>query len=224
MKLAYLLALASATVVTAHAGGLPSSYYKVKISADATLQTAPDKTKKAKVTTNDVIEALIDQLGVPSSSPSQFDIIACFTGNNDQIMESATYYLARTRGPADFRYKVLIPEAVFDTEGGQSVFKRVFTANSSTVKVNVTDSFSSIELNTSMLTISAQGLANAQVTVKDFSLLGDPYLSLVKNRFEGHHVIETGDGTDGVGTINASIEGAVKTEDFNELQTLGVPF
>jgi hypothetical protein len=223
VKTSTLLALASASVLPVYAGGAPvaKAYYKVKINAEATLQTDFDETTNARVNTSDVIEALIDQLGVPSSKASDFDIIACYLGGDDDIMDAATYYLARTRGPADNRYKVKIPSSVFDTNGGEAVFKRVFTFNNSTVKVNITDAFSGLLLDTSDLEINASGLADAQVTVKDAGLGGNPYLSLVKNHYSGHHVIDV--GPQGVGTINAKIEGSVKADTFDSLATILLP-
>jgi hypothetical protein len=226
MKLITVLALAMASVITANAGDTPSTYYKVKISADATLQTSIDKTARAKVTTSDVIKALIDQYdrtninNLPSTKASDYDLIASYAGGNDQVMGAATYFLVRARGQGN-QFKTRIPSSILRTNGGEAVFKRVFTANSSTVKVNVTDSFSTLNLNTATLDIRAQGLADAQVTVKNVNdgNPGDEFLSLVKNEFEGHHVIGTVDA-DGVGTINAKIEGKLKTETFDDLPTL----
>ncbi|MCW1921811.1 hypothetical protein OKA05_04555 [Luteolibacter arcticus] len=222
MKLAQIIGVASVAVISsAYAGEpAPNAFYKVKITAQATIQTALDETSSAQIDTNDVIEALLDELGTPTSSPQHFDIIATYEGEDDQVMEVATYYLARTRGPADERYKVLIPTGFFDTEGGSAVFKRVFTANNSTLKVNITDSFSLLEINTSMLSLDSQGLAKAQVTVKDTGEGGDPFLSLVKNNFSGNHVVGIDDVGEGVGSINANIGGAIKKSVFDSLPDL----
>jgi hypothetical protein len=217
MKLTALLVATLATVITANAGmATARSHYKVKINVHGTFQTAIDDTSNDIFNTNDVIDALIDELGVPSSRASDFDIIASYVGEDDDIMDSATYFLARTRGPVNGRYKVAIPLLVFNTEGGNAVFKRVFTANNSTIKVNITDSFSRLFLNTDLLFVNSEGLADAQVTVKDVEIGGDPFLSLVKNRYSGHHVVETED-FEGVGTIEAKIEGKVTTEAFDDL-------
>lgn len=223
MKLIALLVAASATVITANAGtSTARSHYKVKINAQATLQTGIDQTSNNTVKTNDVIEALANELGVPFSRASEFDIIASYAGENDDIMDTATYFLARTRGPKTARYKVQIPALVFNTTGGTAVFKRVFTANNSTTKVNITDSFSKLIVNTGTLSINSDGLANAQVTVKDLRVGGNPFLSLVKNNFNGHHIIGVGI-LNGVGSINAKIEGKLTTEAFDSLPVWVAP-
>lgn len=233
MKIVKTLAVAAASVIAANAGPapIPRTYYKVTISAEATLQTGYGSTKNAKLNTSDVIAALIDQwerdsiAPIPSTKTSEYDLIACYEGGNDQVMQAATYFLVRSRGQG-LRFKSQIPEKVFDTEGGDAVFKRLFTANNSTVKAEVTDSFSVLFLQTETLAIDSSGLADAKVTVKDavmaasapVSALGfEPaYLSNVENKFNGHHVVRLAD-VGGVGSIEAEVKGKFKTETFDDL-------
>ena len=197
--------------------------YRVKFNASAQLQTSEDGTTSAKVGTSDVIAALLDTLGVliPSGTKaSQCDIIAHYD-NDEDIIDNVEYYLVRSRGPQEGHFKVRIDPFFFNTTGGDTVFKRTFSANNTTVKATFWDADTVATFTVDDIFLEGHGLTTGNVTIKDVGTL-DARLNQANARFNGFVSGEL-DETDGVGTLNMSFGGSLSNAVFDDLPLLEIP-
>ena len=197
--------------------------YRVKINASAQLQTAINDTTSVRVGTSDVIEALLSELG--SARPaglkaSQCDIIAHYQ-NNEDVVDNVEYYLVCSRGPNNVHFKVRIDPGYFDTVGGNTVFKRTFSANNTTVKATFWDAGTVAIIDLDDVEVLGRGLTTGNVTIKDVGTL-NARLNQANARFDGFVSGEV-DGLDGAGSLLISFGGALSNAVFDDLPLVVFP-
>ena len=197
--------------------------YKVKINASAQLQTSVNDTTPVKVGTSDVIAGLLDALGgakPAGTTPSQCDIIAHYA-NNEDIIDNVEYYLVRTRGPQGGRFKVRIDPFFFDTTGGDTVFKRTFSANNTTVKATFWDANTLATFNAGDVTLQGRGLTTGNVTIKDVGTL-NARLNQANANFDGF-ISGDVDGDDAVGSLSINFGSSLSNDVFDDLPSILFP-
>ena len=230
MKITRTFALAAmampllASSATAAQGSQPRNYFRVQLKANAELQTSFDGITKGKLTTNDVINGLLDDLEliVPSgTTAAQCDIIACYADNED-ILDQVTYYLVRTRGPKDGNFKVPINPDRFDTDGGTTVFNRKFSFKSSSVKVAFQDADTWVGINLDGLTVGGYGLTKGNVAIKGVNKGETPRLFNVNASLKGYHSSMV-DGVTAVGTLDVKFGKPLSNSAFDALPDILIP-
>ena len=210
--------------VSAHAqNDTARNNYKVKFNASAQLQTSIDGTTSVKVVTNDVIAGLLAALGgaVPDGvKPSQCDIIAHYE-NDEDLLDNVEYYLVCTRGPQENHFKARIDPFFFDTEGGDTVFRRTFSANDTTVKATFWDAGTWVGFGAGDVSLEGSGFTTGNVTIKDVGTM-DARLNQANARFNGSVSGEV-DDEDAVATVAINFGSALSNDVFDDLPTLLFP-
>jgi hypothetical protein len=197
--------------------------YKVKFNASAQLQTAVNDTTPVKVVTNDVIAGLLAALGgaAPAgTTPSQCDIIAHYE-NDEDLLDNVEYYLVRTRGPQGGHFKTRIDPFFFDTEGGDTVFKRTFSANNTTVKATFWDAGTLVGFGAGDVSLEGSGFTTGNVTIKDVGTL-NARLNQANARFNGSVSGEV-DDEDAVATLSITFGSALSNDVFDDLPVILIP-
>ncbi|MEK7953912.1 hypothetical protein [Luteolibacter soli] len=195
--------------------------YKVKAKASADLQTSVNDTTGIKVGTNDVIAALLNELGPAFNNvkASQCDIIAHYE-NDEDILDQVEYYLVRTRG-SGVRFKVRLDPGFFDTSSGTTVFRRTFSANNTTVKADFTDANTLANFNFGDVTLLGHGLTNGNVTIKDVGTLA-ARLNQANAHFDGS-ISGDVDGDNLAGSLSIDFGSALSNDVFDALPLILFP-
>jgi hypothetical protein len=195
--------------------------YKVKVNASAQLQTSIDDTTSVKVGTSDVISGLLSALGPAGAGikASQCDIIAHYE-NNEDIVDNVEYYLVRTRGQGA-HFKVRLDPVFFNTTGGNTVIKRTFSANNTTVKATFWDAGTVANFDIGDVELIGRGLTTGNVTIKDVGTM-NARLNQANAHFDGFLSGEV-DEDDAAGTLTITFGGSLSNEVFDDLTLILFP-
>lgn len=219
-----IAALAAPIFATSALAAPPRNYFKVQLKATADLQTSDDGVSKGKLTTTDVINGLLNAYNpiIPAgTTAAQCDIIACYPDDED-ILDSAAYFLVRTRGPKDGNFKVPIEPVRFSTTGGTTVASRTLTSKNSTLKVAFQDADSQVTINFNGLSLTGRGLTRGSVVIEGANPGDTPRLTQVNATLTGYQSSSI-DGVTAIGSLDIKFAKPLANSSFESLPELLLP-